>query len=145
MAAAVPHIAVGMALLSLVLAPPQAGAETISSPDLSCSASARPMARVELIFGAKRKGGRVGPRDFRRFLAREVTPRFPAGLTIFEGFGQWRSASGEFHRETARMLLIWFEPDAKSDAKIEAIRSAYKKQFGQESVLRADAASCVSF
>jgi hypothetical protein len=43
------------------------------------------------------------------------------------------------------MLLIWFEPDADSDARIEAIRSAYKKQFGQESVLRADAASCVSF
>lgn len=145
MAAAVPHLAAWMIFMSLVLASPPAGAEVSLSPYLSCPAPARPMARLELIFGAKRKSGQVGPRAFARFLAREVTPRFPAGLTIFEGFGQWRSASGQFIREPSRMLLIWFEPDADSDARIEAIRSAYKKQFGQESVLRADAASCVSF
>lgn len=145
MTAAVAHIAVGMSLLSLALAPPPAGAEAMISPYLSCPASSRPMARLELIFGARHKGGQVGPRAFARFLAREVTPRFPDGLTVFEGFGQWRSASGQFNRESARMLLIWFEPDADSEAKIAAIRSAYKKQFRQESVLRADAASCVSF
>jgi hypothetical protein len=35
--------------------------------------------------------------------------------------------------------------DRQANAKIEAIRSDYKRQFQQESVLRADAVSCVSF
>jgi hypothetical protein len=103
------------------------------------------MARLELLFGTRGKRGEVGPRAWTRFLAKEVTPRFPDGLTVFEGYGQWRAPSGYLSREPSRMLLIWYQPDDKSDAKIEAIREAYKKRFGQASVMRVDAVSCVSF
>lgn len=103
------------------------------------------MARLELLFGASFKGGKVGPRNFARFIEKEVTPRFPDGLSVFEGHGQWRAESGELIREPSRLLLIWYEPDSASDAKIEAIRTAYKKQFKQQSVMRVDGSSCVSF
>jgi Protein of unknown function (DUF3574) len=43
------------------------------------------------------------------------------------------------------MLVIWYRHEATTEAAIEAIRGAYKKWFGQESVLRVDGASCVSF
>ena len=43
------------------------------------------------------------------------------------------------------MLVIWYRRAADSEAKIEAIRAAYKARFGQESVMRVDGVSCVSF
>ncbi len=100
------------------------------------------MARLELIFGA---GRTVSERRFMAFLGKEVTPRFPDGLSLFSGYGQWRNGDGKILRESSRLLLIWYVQDAQSDAKIEAIRQAYKKRFHQQSVLRADGVSCVSF
>jgi hypothetical protein len=41
--------------------------------------------------------------------------------------------------------VIWYRRDADSETGIEAIRQAYKAQFQQESVLRVDGVSCVSF
>jgi hypothetical protein len=103
------------------------------------------MARLELVLGARAPSGVVGPRAWAKFLAREITPRFPDGLSVFEGYGQWRSGSGGVGREPSRLVLIWYAPDALSESKIEAIRAAYKRRFRQDSVLRADSASCVSF
>lgn len=100
------------------------------------------MAEVELIFGA---GQNVTHRAFMAFLAKDVTPRFPDGLSLFTGYGQWRNRKGGIIKEASRMLLIWYVPDAQSDARIEAIRTAYKRRFHQQSVLRADSVSCVSF
>lgn len=110
-----------------------------------CAGKARPMARLELLFGANFRGGVVGPRAFARFIDEEVTPRFPLGSSVFDGHGQWRGASGRLIREPSRMLLIWYEPGKDSEGAIEAIRFAYKKRFKQQSVLRADGMSCVSF
>jgi hypothetical protein len=42
-------------------------------------------------------------------------------------------------------VVIWHEPSGTTDTDIEAIRSAYKQKFDQESVMRVDSASCVSF
>jgi hypothetical protein len=104
------------------------------------------MARLELLFGAGRKDrGEVGEGEWRAFLDEEITPRFPDGLTVLTGYGQWRNSAGQVAKETSRMLIVWYQPTADSDARIDAVRSAYKTRFGQESVLRADGTSCVSF
>ena len=113
---------------------------------LACRAGAAAYARLELLFGLGRQGGgEVSEEEWRAFLQTEVTPRFPDGLTMLTAYGQWRSRSGEIAREPSRVLLIWYRPEAGSEADIEAIRQAYKAQFGQESVMRVDSASCVSF
>src|SRR5689334_19268923 len=46
---------------------------------------------AQLIFG-RNIGNRlgVGEADWIRFLDQEVTPRFPDGLTVLNGRGQWR-------------------------------------------------------
>ena len=122
------------------------GLVQIRSSNLSCPASARPMARLELLFGRSRRGGaEVSEQEWSTFLDSEVTPRFPDGLTVLSGVGQWRGSSGSITREQSIMLVIWHEPGPAPDADIESIRAAYKLRFGQESVMRVDSRSCVSF
>jgi hypothetical protein len=131
---------IGLALSIALNAGPAAA---FDGPD--CPAKSKPMARLELLFGAGVASGRVGPHAFARFVEKEVTPRFPDGLSLFEGRGQWRDGSGRLIREPSRLLLVWYEKDAAAEAKIEAIRSAYKARFKQQSVMRVDGMSCVSF
>jgi len=103
------------------------------------------MQRLELIFGGSSVKGPISARAWTAFLNRDVSPRFPDGFSVFDGYGQWRNKAGIIGREPSQLLLIWYERDATSEARIEAIRDAYKKRFHQESVLRADEVSCVSF
>lgn len=104
------------------------------------------MARVELLFGATRAdGSAITPKEWDEFLATEVTPRFPAGLTELSGRGQWRRPDGAIARVPTVVLLIWYSPGVGAEASIEAIRGAYKQRFAQMSVMRVDGADCVSF
>ena len=114
--------------------------------EASCRAGAAPYARLELLFGlGRQRNGEVSEEEWRTFLEMEVTPRFPAGLTVLAAHGQWRNPSGLMIKEPSRILVIWYRHEAAAEASIEAIRGAYKQRFGQESVLRVDGASCVSF
>ena len=70
------------------------------------------MARVELFFGGS---AATTPRAFADFLARQVTPRFPDGLSLFEGYGQWRDSQGHSSREQTRLMLIYYRPDKDAD------------------------------
>ena len=97
------------------------------------------MSRVDLFFGAEH----VSAASWSRFLAVVVTPRFPDGLTSTDGQGQWRGPRG-LQAERSRILIIYFKPTAVTDAKIETVRTAYRRLFAQRSVLRADSSACVS-
>jgi len=111
----------------------------------ACRGGAAPLARVELLFGTSRKdGGTVAEADWQAFLDTEVTPRFPAGLTVLSATGQWLSGDG-VRKEGSRVLLIFYRRAADSEDKIEAIRNHYKARFQQESVLRVDGRACVAF
>lgn len=111
-----------------------------------CVAGAAAMLRLELAFGLSRKGRvDVSEAEWTTFLDREVTPRFPDGLTVLAGRGQWRNAAGVAVGEPARLLLIWVKPAQDLEARIAAVREAWKRAHDQESVLRADGTSCVSF
>ena len=113
---------------------------------LSCHDAARVMARLELLFGTSRsQGARITDEEWTSFLETEVTPRFPAGLTVLRGAGQWSGGDGLLAKEQTNIVVIWHEPSRRADADIEAIRSAYKARFAQDSVMRVDSASCVSF
>jgi hypothetical protein len=102
--------------------------------------------RTELFFGLSRPGGVVSEAEFKAFVDAKVTPRFPDGLTLLTGAGQFRDASGTIVVEGSKLLILLVPlRDAQADAKIEAIRSDYKVAFEQQSVLRADDVSCVSF
>ncbi|MGE0849192.1 MAG: DUF3574 domain-containing protein [Hyphomicrobiaceae bacterium] len=111
-----------------------------------CRPGALAYSRLELLFGLGRPGGgEVSEEEWRAFVESEVTPRFPDGLTVLSGYGQWRGPSGTIAKEPSRVLLIWYRRNDRTDAEIDAIRQAYKTKFAQESVLRVDGLSCASF
>lgn len=107
---------------------------------------AKAFVRTELFFGLSRPGGVVSESEFQAFVDGQVTPRFPDGLTLLAGTGQFRDASGTILVEGAKLLILLYpRQDREADAKIEQIRREYRRAFQQQSVLRADDLSCVSF
>lgn len=105
------------------------------------------LARTELYFGrAKPDGSMVSDDEFRAFLDNIITPRFPNGLTVLSGAGQFRGSSGVITREGSMFVILLYPSGEKeSSARIEEIRGSYRKTFTQESVLRVDGESCVYF
>ena len=82
---------------------------------------------------------------WRAFLAEEITPRFPDGLTVMDAAGQWRDASGTIVRKRTIVLLVLAEPGPAGMQRTDEIMQAYKRAFSQEAVLRAVTTACVSF
>jgi hypothetical protein len=106
--------------------------------------------RTELYFGSNRPNApAVTAEEFQNFLDTEITPRFPDGLTLLTGLGQFRGSSGVVERERSMLLILLYPLDTarSSGEKIEQIRALYESRFQQESVLRADEPvfECVSF
>ena len=57
-----------------------------------CAPPTAAMRQIELYFGSSVKGlPFVTEQDWSEFLATEVTPKFPDGLTVLYANGQWRS------------------------------------------------------
>jgi uncharacterized protein DUF3574 len=112
-----------------------------------------PMQEIELMFGRLidarfrvPSGGRraVGEAAWSRFLAREVTPRFPDGLSVVGAAGQWRDPTGRVVREASKLVIIVTADDAAAD-KVAAIVSAYKQRFHQQSVGVVTRPVCAAF
>jgi hypothetical protein len=141
---AISVVLISMALFLLIS---QRAPASLQADGSLCRATATRMARLELLFGMTKSDGRnVAEFEWQTFVDKEITPRFPQGLTVMSGIGQWRNSAGTITRERSRMLVVWYSSRSdESEADVEAIRSAYKAQFGQESVMRVDGSSCVSF
>lgn len=112
-----------------------------ASAQTSCTAPLKPMLDVELLLG--RTGSEA---KWRAFLAKEVTPRFPDGLTAYETTGQWRDpATQKISRERSRVLRLIVPLDPPVQDKLDAVASAYKAQFRQKSVGIVTRQACVTF
>jgi Protein of unknown function (DUF3574) len=102
---------------------------------------ASPFTRTELYFGRNKSDGtEVSRKEFDGFLSGFVTERFPDGLTVLEGRGQFLNSEGEVERERSVVLILLYPVSARNEKhiKIEEIREEYKKRFLQQSVLRVD-------
>jgi hypothetical protein len=117
------------------------------TPALSCNAPLRSMQRIELMFGRNMRDHlRVGDAAWARFLAREITPRFPDGLTVLDAAGQWRDpAGGRVVREPSKLVIIVTPDSAPADDRIAAIVAAYKHRFRQKSVGIVTSPACAAF
>ncbi|WP_049577145.1 DUF3574 domain-containing protein [Streptomyces sp. SBT349] len=97
---------------------------------------------TRLFFGTARPGGGepVTEAEFEAFVAEVVTPRFPEGLTVQEGDGQWLDEHGVIERERSYELVLYYPAaDAGAgDREIEEVRAAYLGRFDQEAVARVD-------
>ena len=103
-------------------------------------------ARTELLFGLSRSGGPdITEEEFQGFIDLEVTNRFPEGLTLLAGNGQFRDSAGNIIQEGSKLLILLYPFSKDRSALVDEVRNAYKTAFQQESVLRVDEHSCVSF
>lgn len=98
-----------------------------------------------LYFGTEKPGGVVTPEEWSVFLAKTVTPRFPQGLTVWQGAGQWQSAAGQLTREPSFVLNVHHPDTEAAERAVREIMAEYKSRFRQEAVLRVKSLACVSF
>lgn len=94
---------------------------------------------------AMQGGGTVSDSAWAAFLAEVVTPRFPDGLTVLRGEGQWRDEGGAVVRESSFVLEIFHPGGAEADRALEQIAAEYKRRFRQESVMRVRTRAQVEF
>jgi hypothetical protein len=103
---------------------------------------------AELFFGRERAGRRVvADAEWADFLASVVTPNFPDGLTVFDGYGQWRNPETGIigHSSGVKIVLIAAKRSPDLPGRLEAVIDAYKTRFHQQSVGLITRDSCAAF
>jgi hypothetical protein len=104
---------------------------------------------TKLYFGlgpAEEPGKGISEAAWRAFLDKEVTPRFPDGLSVIDVYGQWQGKEEKTPERIRTKLLIIDYPDVQENRdKIEAIRAAWKRLTGDQSVMRVIEPADVSF
>ena len=104
---------------------------------------------TKLYFGlgpANQPNKGVSETEWMAFLDREVTSRFPGGLSVVDVYGQWRGKNQTApERLRSKCLMIEYPDTAENRMKVEAIRAAWKHVTGDESVLRVTEPAEVSF
>ena len=88
----------------------------------------------------------ISEAQWRDFLDKEVTPRFPEGLSVVDVYGQWLGQKGPApERLRSKLLIVDYLDSPENRDKVEAIRSAWKRHTGDLSVLRVTEQADVSF
>ncbi|HEX3485443.1 MAG TPA: DUF3574 domain-containing protein [Micropepsaceae bacterium] len=112
----------------------------------ACAPGLSHMIQADLFFGRAVTGrAMVSDEDWRGFLDEEVTPRFPAGFSVEDAYGQYRNGAGNIAREQSKHLIVVTAGGADDQARLNAIREAYKRRFMQESILLAQTPMCAGF
>lgn len=120
------------------------GCATFQAP--ACPAGQEPMRTAQLFFG-QNIGGKPGvsQAEFQKFVDEELTPRFPGGLTVLDGGGQWKGDENRLIREASKVVVLVLPDGLQASLKVNEVRRAYKARFKQDSVLLVTQAACVDF
>ena len=102
--------------------------------------------RTELFFGLDRQNAEpVSEQEWQNFVDTVVSPRFGAGLTMFDADGQYLMDDGTLIHENSKVIILLHDGSSTPSRDIDAIREEYKQRFSQEAVLRIGDVSCVAF
>ena len=102
---------------------------------------------AELFFGRNVKGrGPVSDAEWAIFAADAITPNFPDGFTVFDGYGQWRNpATGTIAHDPTKILLVAAKRGPDLADRLNRVMDAYKSRFHQQSVGIITRDSCAAF
>ncbi len=107
-----------------------------------CPNGLAPVVEYQMFFGLEKEGGRtVSESDWQRFLAEVITPRFRAGLTVFDGRGQWLRPDGVTEREAVKVVIAASRAGAGMTL-VDEVSAIWLEQTGQDAVFRTAAPSC---
>lgn len=98
-----------------------------------------------MFFGLQGHDGLVSDVQWQRFVAEEITPRFPDGLTVVVADGRWRDGNGRIQSEPSRLVEIVRPDDDAGARRITEIIDRYKSRHRQQAVLlvRASVQACL--
>ena len=129
--------------------PAQAQAAPVLTGDAAHPGQTQGWVETKLFFGlgpADHPEQGISETEWREFLDKNVTLRFPDGLSVVDLYGQWQGKNETApERLHTKMMLILYQDDAENRAKIDAIRAAWKQKTGDQSVLRVTEPADVSF
>ncbi|WP_293676676.1 DUF3574 domain-containing protein [uncultured Phenylobacterium sp.] len=125
----------------LVAALALAGCAT--QPKLACPVGQSELRTAQIFLGAQ-AATKISDTEIRKFVDAEVTPRFPNGVTVVDGGGQWKGADNRMMREAAKVVLIVLPAKRAPHSQMEAVRNAYRVRFKQDSVLVLPPPACVA-
>ena len=125
-----------LSLVSLAFAGLLTGCASMDAPPPSGCLVGERGVTAQLFFG-RSVAGRIPVSDaaWQAFVDGVMTPNFPDGFTVLDAQGQWRNPrTGETVREPTKLVIIGVPRDAPLRARIDAVTSAYKQRFAQQSV-----------
>ncbi|MCU0569142.1 MAG: DUF3574 domain-containing protein, partial [Oculatellaceae cyanobacterium Prado106] len=94
------------------------------------------LVREDLYFGRRMETGAIVPeRLFRDFLNREVTPRFPRGLTVLN-MAMGGVGLGSGWQDPGKVVSLIYENTAENQTAIQQIVHRYHRQFPSTEVVR---------
>lgn len=130
------------AMLALLVLATATGCATLRVS--TCRAGEEPVISDTLYFGTAKPGGVVSAAEWQAFLAQDVTPRFPQGITSWTANGQWRSTTGELQHESSHVLQLVHPDTRDTELAVREVQSLYRKRFDQEAVLRVRVPACIT-
>jgi len=113
----------------------------------ACAAESQ-RATAELVF-ARVAGSTPGPgvseADFSTFLAAEVASRFHDGLTVLDAQDLKPQPAGGAVYGPSKVVMVVLPGKPDDRAQLDAIRTAYKTRFNQQTVLEMTHQDCVTY
>jgi hypothetical protein len=79
--------------------------------------------------------GEISEQQFDRFLAHHVTPAFPAGMTVYDAYGQMQHHSGQIAKQKTKVVVLVHQNSKADDDAINKIINAYRDEFGNPQVM----------
>lgn len=135
-----------LVLAAIVLAAASCRPAGATSAAVQCAIGDTALVRDVVYFGRNTPGGaELSDSAWQEYVDDVLTPRFPAGLTIWDAAGQWRGAGGRVERERSKVLSLLHPGDARSQALVAEAVGEYKRRFAQEAVLRERVTTCSRF
>ena len=139
-------------LLALLLLPALGGCTVVGASatwsSSACPAGMQAAQRAELYMGrGLRSGGEISTADIDAFVAGTLAPAFPDGFSLIQARGQWRAADGHVARESSLVAIVLLPGATGEQARdqISPVAEAWRRRFGQESVLKVIGPSCIAF
>ena len=92
--------------------------------------------RSEIYLGLDRQaGGTVTQAEFADFLNKVVTPSFPAGLTVFDAYGQMQKTDKAIVKQTTKVLLLVHQKTKSNSDAVQKVISSYRSSYGNPQVM----------
>jgi len=102
----------------------------------TAKSSQPPWVRSEIYCGLQKlAGGTVTPAEFADFLNQVVTPAFPAGLTVFDAYGQMQKTDKAIVKQTTKVLLLVHQKTKANADTIQKVISSYRSRYGNPQVM----------